>query len=135
MIRDHPPSSSSPDSQDDENPDTVKCAMDADGYVTGFTRGAPPPGGMVKVGVTAYRSSFLSREEDRPRRGEKTNGGAGAATRRAEVVDEDAALAAGEKILARQVTEPNLGGLKTQASVDKKNAGIVAGDIRLGGLL
>ena len=63
------PSSSS---QDDENPDTVKCAMDADGYVTGFTRGAPPPGGMVKVGVTAYRSSFLTRE-NRTRGGRKAN--------------------------------------------------------------
>ena len=68
------PSSSS---QDDENPDTVKCAMDADGYVTGFTRGAPPPGGMVKVGVTAYRSSFLTRE-NRTRGGRKaTRGGGG----------------------------------------------------------
>ena len=125
------PSSSS---QDDENPDTVKCAMDADGYVTGFTRGAPPPGGMVKVGVTAYRSSFLTRE-NRTRGGRKATRGGGGATKRAEVVDEDAALAAGHRVLAKQVTEPHLGGLKTQASVDKKNAGIAVGDIRLGGLL
>ena len=32
------------------------------------------------------------------------------ATKRAEVVDEDAALAAGHRVLAKQVTEPHLPG-------------------------
>ena len=81
---------------------------------------------MVKVGVTAYTLEFSHPGKIVLEAAEKRRAAAGA-TKRAEVVDEDAALAAGHRVLAKQVTEPHLGGLKTQASVDKKNAGIAAG--------
>ena len=112
--------------------------MDADGYVTGFTRGAPPPGGMVKVGVARAMRRVFSPGINRTRGGRKATRGGGGATKRAEVVDEDAALAAGHR-----VRRSDLDGacrfvisMARRRHADKKTRrAIAAGDIRLGGLL
>lgn len=118
--------------QDERRVDRVKCEVDAERYAVGFrtaASAAPSAGTAVKVGVSAYRARFLlerarARKSARPEDAAPDAAGEAASEAEEELAFFSAQLAAGRKVRAETVLEGKLGGLSSQASLDRTNADV-----------